>query len=138
MATHSSILAWEIPWAEKPGRPKTGVAELAMTEHTHVLFGYGSAGGGLRSSTATSTLSVAEGSCPTSRMRQKPGGPHARGAAAKRSYPTSMVRGSGQDCQTATAQEPPRGATPHPRPGAAAGRRYPASKERWLQGCRRV
>ena len=46
MATHSSILAWEIPWAEKPGRPETGVSELAMTEHTHVLFGYGSAGGG--------------------------------------------------------------------------------------------
>ena len=26
---------------------------------------------------------------------QKPGGRHARGAAAKRSYPTSEVRGSG-------------------------------------------
>ena len=23
MATHSSILAWEIPWAEKPGRPQS-------------------------------------------------------------------------------------------------------------------
>ena len=22
MATHSSIFAWEIPWAEKPGRPQ--------------------------------------------------------------------------------------------------------------------
>ena len=23
MATHSSILAWEIPWAEEPGRPQS-------------------------------------------------------------------------------------------------------------------
>ena len=23
MATHSSTLAWEIPWAEKPGRPQS-------------------------------------------------------------------------------------------------------------------
>ena len=23
MATHSSILAWRIPWTEKPGRPDT-------------------------------------------------------------------------------------------------------------------
>ena len=23
MATHSSILAWRIPWAEKPGRPQS-------------------------------------------------------------------------------------------------------------------
>ena len=23
MATHSSILAWEIPWTEKPGEPQT-------------------------------------------------------------------------------------------------------------------
>ena len=28
---------------------------------------------------------------------QKPGGPHARRAAAKRSYPTSEVRGSGRE-----------------------------------------
>ena len=28
MATHSSILAWEIPWAEEPGRAAVdGVAE---------------------------------------------------------------------------------------------------------------
>ena len=32
MRTHSSILAWEIPWTEKPGK------ELDMTKatHTHV------------------------------------------------------------------------------------------------------
>ena len=52
----------------------------------------------------------------------KPGGPHARRAAAKRSYPTSEVRGSGREYQTAMVQEPPRGATPHPRSGAEAGR----------------
>ena len=50
-------------------------------------------------------------------QEQKPGGPHARRAAAKRSYPTSEVRGSGQEYQTATAQEQPRGATPRPRSG---------------------
>ena len=27
MATHSSILAWEIPWTEEPGRLVHGVAE---------------------------------------------------------------------------------------------------------------
>ena len=48
---------------------------------------------------------------------QKPGGPHARRAAAKRSYPTSEVRGSGEECQTATVQERLRGATPRPRSG---------------------
>ena len=61
---------------------------------------------------------------------QKPGGPHAQRAAAKRSYPTSEVRGSGRECQTATAQERRRGATQRPRSGAAAERRYPASEVR--------
>ena len=42
---------------------------------------------------------------------QKPGGPLARRAVAKRSYPTSEVRGSSREYQTATAQEWPRGAT---------------------------
>ena len=28
MATHSSILGWEIPWTDEPGRPK----KLGMTE----------------------------------------------------------------------------------------------------------
>ena len=61
---------------------------------------------------------------------QKPGGPHARRAAAKRSYPTSEVRGSSRECQAATVQKRPRGATPHPRSEAAAGRSYPASEAR--------
>ena len=26
-ATHSNILAWDIPWIEKPGRPIHGVAK---------------------------------------------------------------------------------------------------------------
>ena len=85
---------------------------------------------------------------------QKPGGPHAQGAAAKRSYPTSEVRGSGLECQAAMAQERPRGATPClrsgeaagrsypmppcPRPGAVAGRSDPTSKEPWLHGRRRA
>ena len=38
-------------------------------------------------------------------------------APAKRSYPTSKVRGSGREYQTATAQERPRGATLHLRSG---------------------
>ena len=33
MATHSSILTWEIPWTEKPGRLQSmGSKELDMTE----------------------------------------------------------------------------------------------------------
>ena len=66
----------------------------------------------------------------------------------------SEVRGSSRECQAATAQEQPRGATPrprsgaaarrsqpalggatlHPRPGAAARRSNPTSKEQWLCG----
>ena len=61
---------------------------------------------------------------------QKPGGPHARRAAAKRSYPTSEVRGSGRECQAETAQERQRRATPSPRSEAAAERSYPASEVR--------
>ena len=30
MATHSSILAWEIPWTEEPGR---------LQAHTHIVSG---------------------------------------------------------------------------------------------------
>ena len=48
---------------------------------------------------------------------QKPEGPHAQRAVAKRSYPTSNIRGSGREYQTATAQERLRGATPRPRSG---------------------
>ena len=42
MATHSSILAWEIPWTEGPGRPQfmglQGVGhDKATNIHTHVI-----------------------------------------------------------------------------------------------------
>ena len=49
---------------------------------------------------------------------QKLGGPHAPGAAAKRSYPTSEVRGSGQECQAVKVQEWPKG---YPMPKARGG-----------------
>ena len=36
MAPHSSILAWKIPWTEKPGRLQSrGCKESDMTEYTH-------------------------------------------------------------------------------------------------------
>ena len=36
MATHSSILAWKIPWMEEPGRlQSTGCKELDTTEQLH-------------------------------------------------------------------------------------------------------
>ena len=34
MATHSGILAWEIPWTEEPGETVHGVAE-SLTRLTH-------------------------------------------------------------------------------------------------------
>ena len=40
MATHPSMLAWEIPWTEEPGRLQSGAAkESDTTEHagTHKL-----------------------------------------------------------------------------------------------------
>ena len=43
-------------------------------------------------------------------------------SAAKRSYPTSKVRGSGLECQAVSAQEWRRGTTLHLRSVAAAGR----------------
>ena len=55
-------------------------------------------------------------------------------SAAERSYPTSEVRGSGRECQAVMAQERPRGATPHPKSGAAAGRRHPESEVRAAAG----
>ena len=61
---------------------------------------------------------------------QKLGGPHARGVAAKRSYPTSEVRGSGQESQAAMTQEWLKGATPCPRSGVVAQRSYPTSEVR--------
>ena len=39
MATHSSILAWKIPWMEEPGRPWDR-KELDMTERLHYPFIY--------------------------------------------------------------------------------------------------
>ena len=72
-------------------------------------------------------------------------------ARAKRSYPTSEVRGSGQECQATTAQDWLRGATQCPRSGAAAGRSNPTPEARgsgwedqprilgsWLRGHRRA
>ena len=36
MATHSSILAWRIPWTEEPGRLQSmGSQELDTTEQLH-------------------------------------------------------------------------------------------------------
>ena len=31
MATHSSILAWEIPWTEEPGRPQPMESQKSWT-----------------------------------------------------------------------------------------------------------
>ena len=42
MATHSGILAWEIPWTEKPGRVQSIGLQRArhdlVTEHEHILL----------------------------------------------------------------------------------------------------
>ena len=43
MATHSSILAWRIPWTEEPGRIQSmGLQESDMTKrlstHTYIIF----------------------------------------------------------------------------------------------------
>ena len=39
MASHSSILAWEIPWTEEPGRLQSmGSEESNMTERLHFHF----------------------------------------------------------------------------------------------------
>ena len=42
MATHSSILAWKIPWTEEPGRlQSTGSQkESYTTEQLHFHFGF--------------------------------------------------------------------------------------------------
>ena len=57
---------------------------------------------------------------------------------AERTYPTSKVRGGGRECQAATAQERPRGATPRVKLGAAAERTNLTSKEQWLHRHRRA
>ena len=39
MATHTSILAWRIPWTEEPGRLQSmGVAELDTTKQLTFYF----------------------------------------------------------------------------------------------------
>ena len=39
MATHSSILAWEIPWTEKPGGLQSmGLQDLDMTEQLRHVY----------------------------------------------------------------------------------------------------
>ena len=39
MATHSSTLAWEIPWTEEPGvmRSRTLLSDFTFTFHFHAL-----------------------------------------------------------------------------------------------------
>ena len=37
MATHSSVLAWRIPWMEEPGRLQYGVATSYTAEQLHFL-----------------------------------------------------------------------------------------------------
>ena len=39
MATHSSVLAWRIPWTEETGGCNHGVAKswTQLTEHTHAV-----------------------------------------------------------------------------------------------------
>ena len=37
MATHSSTLAWKIPWTEEPGGLVSGVAESDMIEQLYLL-----------------------------------------------------------------------------------------------------
>ena len=42
MATHSSILAWKIPWTEEPGELQSmgsqGAGYNCTTEHTHIVI----------------------------------------------------------------------------------------------------
>ena len=41
MATHSSILAWKIPWMEEPGRLQSGsLKESDTTESLHLTLPY--------------------------------------------------------------------------------------------------
>ena len=39
MATHSSILAWGIPWMEEPGRLQSTESESDTTERLHFVQG---------------------------------------------------------------------------------------------------
>ena len=38
MVTHSSILAWKIPWTEEPGRLQSMGSQREMTERFHFLY----------------------------------------------------------------------------------------------------
>ena len=38
MATHSSTLAWKIPWKEEPGRLQWGCEEVDTAEQLHFQF----------------------------------------------------------------------------------------------------
>ena len=47
MATHSSILAWEIPWTKEPGRLQSmgfqesdTTEQLTLTSHKFITIGY--------------------------------------------------------------------------------------------------
>ena len=41
MATHSSILAWEIPWTEEPGELQSMESQrVGLTEHSHTGHSY--------------------------------------------------------------------------------------------------
>ena len=47
MATHSSTLAWKIPWAEEPGRlQSTGSLRVGQTERLHFHFSFSCIGEG--------------------------------------------------------------------------------------------
>ena len=72
------------------------------------------------------TQKIIEHTLHTKRRQRRRAG--ARSEA--QSYTTSKVRGSGLECQAATVQERPRGATPRPRSGAAAGRSHPTTEAR--------
>ena len=38
-ATHSSILAWRVPWTEEPGRLQSAVAKSHLTDQLSLLSG---------------------------------------------------------------------------------------------------
>ena len=38
METHSSILAWSIPWTEEPGGLQSILSELDMTERLRTVY----------------------------------------------------------------------------------------------------
>ena len=54
METHSSILAWRIPWTEEPGRlrsmrsPRVGLKDLARTQKSILCSSQTWPGGGSR------------------------------------------------------------------------------------------